>query len=68
METDVDALNKHSKYSPNGPEPGIFVGLLRSNLPPQEKAAERMSSEGMGLLVAGRKPLLRLCQSQLTTY
>ena len=66
METDVDALNKHFKYNPNGPEPGIFAGLLKSNLPPQEKAAERMSSEGMGLLVAGSETTAQTLS--VTTY
>ncbi|KAL9623137.1 MAG: hypothetical protein Q9204_007976, partial [Flavoplaca sp. TL-2023a] len=66
MEKDVDALNKHFKYNPNGPEPGIFAGLLRSNLPPSEKAAERMSSEGMGLLVAGSETTAQTLS--VTTY
>ncbi|KAL8886488.1 MAG: hypothetical protein Q9192_006477 [Flavoplaca navasiana] len=66
MEKDVDALNKHSKYNPNGPEPGIFAGRLRSNLPPSEKAAERMSSEGLGLLVAGSETTAQTLS--VTTY
>ena len=66
MEKDVDALNKHIKYNPNGPEPGIFAGLLRSNFPPSEKVAERMSSEGMGLLVAGSETTAQTLS--VTTY
>lgn len=66
METDIHSLRKRHKGKPPGSEPGIFAGLLRSNLPPQEKTADRMSSEGMGLLVAGSETTAQTLST--TTY
>lgn len=66
MEMDVHRLRNRVEGKPSGSEPGIFAGLLRSNLPPPEKSADRMSSEGMGLLVAGSETTAQTLS--ITTY
>ncbi|KAI4254729.1 MAG: hypothetical protein L6R42_007068, partial [Xanthoria sp. 1 TBL-2021] len=66
MEMDIHSLKKRLEGKPTGPEPGIFAALLGSNLPPQEKSADRMSSEGMGLLVAGSETTAQTLS--ITTY
>ncbi|KAL8653987.1 MAG: hypothetical protein Q9226_003619 [Calogaya cf. arnoldii] len=66
MELDIGSLRKRLEGKPVGLEPGIFTGILRSNLPAQEKTADRMSSEGMGLLVAGSETTAQTLS--ITTY
>ncbi|KAI4220486.1 MAG: hypothetical protein L6R36_007588 [Xanthoria steineri] len=62
----IFSLRNRVEGKPSGSEPGIFAGLLRSNLPPPEKSADRMSSEGMGLLVAGSETTAQTLS--ITTY
>lgn len=66
METDVGSLVKRREKEPHKPEPGIFVSILESNLPQQDKVADRMSREGMSLLVAGSETTAQTLS--ITTY
>ncbi|KAL8690123.1 MAG: hypothetical protein Q9224_004482 [Gallowayella concinna] len=66
METDIHSLSKRLEIGSPKAEPGIFVGLLESNLPSEDKVADRMSREGMALLVAGSETTAQTLS--ITTY
>ncbi|KAL8729308.1 MAG: hypothetical protein Q9166_004805 [cf. Caloplaca sp. 2 TL-2023] len=48
------------------PPPGLFAGLLKSKLPSQDKSAERLSREGISLLIAGSETTAQTLS--VTTY
>lgn len=65
MEKDINSLKGMDDKS-SEPKPSIFVGLLNSNLPPQEKRPDRLVQEGMALLIAGSEAAAQTLS--ITTY
>ncbi|KAL8674586.1 MAG: hypothetical protein Q9168_001029 [Polycauliona sp. 1 TL-2023] len=53
MQSDVQSIIDDLSSETRESKPGLFMNVLQSSLSPQDKSAEAIASEGMGLLIAG---------------